>query len=617
MKKLGLSLWMLSCMYAGFCDQDGSIKAVIDRHKFPVNENAILTVTVSGSNLGDPEIQKVDAISIYPSGQSQNITIVNSQMATSASYTYVIQPHSTGTITIPPIQIKQNGSVLMTEAIQLEITKASSVETRKNQSQPERPQQLQDKESSRPGQDLAYAFSEANVNQRKAYVGEQITFSYKFYRKVNLLDQPNYTPPDFTGFWVEELPPEKIYYEMINEQRYLVSELNVALFPTTSGELTIGGAQLKCRVPVRGQSRDPFSFMDEDPFQFFNSNNPFEMFSGQAMTLKTDPLQIQVQDLPKSGQPQDFSGAVGSFTIQTQTDKTKIAANEPITLSIVLEGDGNIQAITEPKFTLDEDLFKSYDSGQSSEIKKDNGIVHGKKIFKKLFVPLKAGTFEIPGIQFSFFDPQKKSYQTLQAKPIAIEVQKGKPETPMPAQSQGLPEKEAVNLIHQDICFIETHFDAFTNQALRPSLKTIELSLIFPFSLFLISCGSSLRRRFLEKNQEFVRLKKAYKKSASKIKSIRSRTKTLTQREFYDEVEKVFQEYFFAKFSISLQGGQFQDIQSILKKRGANEAVVQNLIKILEESYLARFTPVELDQSRKLEILKKTHEVLTNLEKKL
>ena len=74
------------------------------------------------------------------------------------------------------------------------------------------------------------------------YVNEQITLTFKFYTKVNLLSQPQYSPPDTTGFITEDLPPQRNYYTIIDGERYYVSEIKTALFPTTSGKFVIGPA---------------------------------------------------------------------------------------------------------------------------------------------------------------------------------------------------------------------------------------------------------------------------------------------------------------------------------------------------------------------------------------
>ncbi len=48
-----------------------------------------------------------------------------------------------------------------------------------------------------------------NINKKQAYVGEQLILAFSFYRRIRLFQQPEYEPPDTTGFWVEDMPSKK------------------------------------------------------------------------------------------------------------------------------------------------------------------------------------------------------------------------------------------------------------------------------------------------------------------------------------------------------------------------------------------------------------------------
>jgi hypothetical protein len=325
---------------------DDIIQASVNKSRVPLNETAVLTVTLTGSNLTEPSLPDMEGLVAYPAGQSQNISIINGQMATSSSFSYILQPKSVGTFTIGPIQVKQGNDVHQTEAIQIEVTKAGAIETKVQSQTGSAP--LQTRSSSNTEEELKNSvFAKTQTDKQTAYIGEQVTFSYKFYRKVNLLNQPRYQPPSFTNFWVEDLPPEKLYYEMINGQKYVVSEIDVALFPTMAGKQTVGSTQLDCRVAMPGSRRDPFAIFDEDPFGFF-SKDPFDAFSGRDLRVTTAPINITVKELPLKNKPQEFNNAVGQFKISAALDKTSASTYQPVSLSIEISGTGNIQTIKEP-----------------------------------------------------------------------------------------------------------------------------------------------------------------------------------------------------------------------------------------------------------------------------
>ena len=118
-------------------------------------------------------------------------------------------------------------------------------------------------------------FIESYVDKLRAYVNEQITLTFAVYQAVNLFDNPVYSPPSTTGFWLEDMPPQKKYYKVINGTKYLVTEIKTALFATGPGEFTIGQARLEAVVEDlnRFSSNNPF----DDPFSMFRRGKPVEI----------------------------------------------------------------------------------------------------------------------------------------------------------------------------------------------------------------------------------------------------------------------------------------------------------------------------------------------------
>ena len=182
------NLICLTILFAAFylnAKADDVIQASVNKNRVPLNETVVLTVTLTGSNLTEPSIPDIEGLVAYPAGQSQNISIINGQMASSSSFSYILQPKSIGTFTIGPIQVKQGNDIHQTDAIQIEVTKAGVIETK-----------VQNKSGSIPIQSTRASknldeelkdsvFAKTLTDKDEAYVGEQITFSYKFYRKVN------------------------------------------------------------------------------------------------------------------------------------------------------------------------------------------------------------------------------------------------------------------------------------------------------------------------------------------------------------------------------------------------------------------------------------------------
>jgi hypothetical protein len=186
-----------------------------------------------------------------------------------------------------------------------------------------------------------------------------------------------------------------------------------AAFPLQEGKLKIDPMGLKYTYYAGGGMDD-----DEDPFlQFFRQMTPREG------STASEPLMIDVMPLPMDGKPNSFSGAVGDFSVSSAVDKTEVRANEAITLTVKIEGRGNVAAIGQPKANWPQNV-ELYDSKGTAKASKA-GV--GEKDFEILLIPRTPGDVTLPALEFSFFDPAKKQYVTRNTDPIRIHVLEAAP----------------------------------------------------------------------------------------------------------------------------------------------------------------------------------------------
>ncbi len=404
MKKIFfLLLAFLYNLYA----QNISISASVNKNRVSLNEQIVLQVTVSGdvTNLPSPTLPPLDNFTVYSSGRSQSISIINNQISSSITFNYILSPRSVGKFVIEPITITYKNQVYKTEPIEIEVVQAQPV-------QPQQPQPLPQPAPYTSRQPSDLLFLTAEVDKKTAYVGEQITLTIKFFCGTTLLSQPRYIPPEIVGFTTEDLPPQKQYYTIVDGRRYLVTEIKTALFPIKSGRFRIGSAQMECNI-------EDFSFDFDD---FFSDDFFKRFFSrGKVQYLKTEPIEITVLPLPEQDKPKDFFGAVGEYNISAKLDKQKVEINQPVTLSITVSGKGDIKSVHEPKFP-ELSGIKRYQTLSSLNVSKNNYQVQGSKTFQIVMVPQLSGIHVIPEIQFSYFSPSLKSYRTIKTQSLRLEV---------------------------------------------------------------------------------------------------------------------------------------------------------------------------------------------------
>ncbi len=332
MRFLGLSLIVGMLLPINILAQDNiSLRMEMSRDTIDISQQAVLTISVSGAkqDIPAPELPDLSMFNVYSQGTSTNISIVNGKMQTSYTYQYLLQPKKAGIFPISAASIVYNrGKYLSNE---LALTVIDSDANRRV------PRSLKEEGVTTSGEERDM-FLTSEVDKKSAFVNEQITLRLKFYHAVQLYSQPEYTAPQTTDFWSDMLEPQKTYFDTVNGRRYRVIEIATALFPTRSGDLTIGPAMLTASIASRRtpNRKDPFSVFDD--------------FFGQAesQTVRSRPITVKILPLPEENRPTNFTGTVGNFSIEASPDKTNVDMNQPVTVTYKIDGTGNIKTVAEP-----------------------------------------------------------------------------------------------------------------------------------------------------------------------------------------------------------------------------------------------------------------------------
>ena len=246
---------ILSLCFAMLAEAALKVTAEVDKSRVVLQEQIRLTISVSGNvrSVSKPQLPGLDAFDIYSAGQSQSVPIINGQLRSSTIVTYILMPLKAGEFVLDKIELGRR-----TQSITpIKIVVAKSSTPSRTSAQGTSPRSGAKRASRQPAAKL---FVEADIDNDTAYVNQQIVYSFRFYRSINLVENPEYNPSEFTGFWVEDLPPQRNYNDVVAGRRYVVTEIRTALFPTAPGEYTINQARLQV---VEGDiySNDPFSFL--------------------------------------------------------------------------------------------------------------------------------------------------------------------------------------------------------------------------------------------------------------------------------------------------------------------------------------------------------------------
>lgn len=613
MKKIIFTVLFLSITTICYAD-DISISASVDKQEISLDGQLTLTITVNGnvSNIPQPKIPALRGFTAYSSGRSQNISIINGQVTSAVSFNYILVPNDTGDYTLGPFTIDYKGQTYSAGPINIKVTQhrpSASQPPSYTYTSPSQPQSdNQQPQSQQPGKEL---FIETYVDKLSAYVNDQVTLTFAFYQSVDLFQNPVYNPPSTTGFWTEDMPPQKKYYKVINGTRYLVTEIKTALFATGPGGFTIGPARLEASVEdlQRMFSRSPFDIFDRDPFSMFRTGKP--------VILTTEPIRIEILPLPEQGKPQDFKGDVGVYNITAEVDKNNIEENQPVSLKIKISGKGNIKTISSPQLSEMEDM-KIYDSGSSENISKIDYIVQGEKTFEKVVIPKKPGTFAIGPIRYSYFDPVKKRYVEKNVDPINIISTRSK-EQPVPDRAALLPgmTKEEVRLLKKDIAYIKTSVPDFKPKELFFYRNKIFIAFnILPLLLLAFLYVYELQRERLRTDVGYARSRRAKRMAAKRLRSARNKVLKDDAKTFYAEIYQAVIEYIADKLNISHPSITKGTLEQRLMEKGYSAENIEKLKDLFDICDMARFASCRFNKEDMQRSLEEASEIITELEKR-
>ena len=514
-----------------------------------------------------------------PSTSTQSsFQMVNGHTSSTSSvtYTYIVVATKNGTFTIPPAHATVDGKTVTSNEVRIKV----SGQAQQGGRQQSRQQSGGNGELRPAGTAISGSDLFIHVSASKQHVREQepILLTYKVYTLVGLT-QLSGKMPELKSFYTREvpLPQEKSFkIETFNGRQYrTVTWQQYVMFPQATGKLEIPAITYDGIVVQQNRNVDPFE-------AFFNGGSGYVEVKKQ---IKAPAITIQVDPLPQ--RPANFSGGVGSFDISAQVDKTEVKANDPVNLRVVVSGVGNMKLLKQPVVKMPKD-FDSYDAKVTDKTKLTVNGLEGSIVYDFLAVPRHQGTFEIPAIEYTYFDTKTNAYKTLRTEPFTLKVAKGDGQTTVSSFAGQEDVKELAN----DIRYIHTGntmqhgVDEFFFGSTAYGVSLGVLLLIF-ISLFVV-----FRHRAIE-NANLVKQRagKANKVAVKRLKKAAKLMKAGKDSDFYDEVLRALWGYVGDKLNMPVDQLSRDNISQQLSAYNVSEETISQFIGALDECEFARYAP--------------------------
>ena len=512
-----------------------------------------------------------------PSTSTQSsYQLVNGHMSSSSSitYTYILSAKKQGSFTIPAAHVTVDGKNVQSNEVRIKVSGEA-----KGGQQGNRHQQSDNGEVRAAGSAISGSDLFIKVTASKQHVREQepILLTYKVYTLVGLT-QLNGKMADLKSFYTREvpLPQEKQFHiENLNGRAYrTVTWQQYVMFPQATGKLEVPSITYEGIVVQQNRNVDPFE-------AFFNGGSGYievkKKITAPGITIHVDPLPQR---------PANFSGGVGSYNISAQLDKTEVKANDPVKLRVVVSGVGNMKLLKEPEVKFPKD-FDHYDAKVTDQTKLTTNGLEGNIIYDFLAVPRHQGTFEIPAVEYTYFDTRSNQYKTVRTEPFTLHVAKGEGGTATAYSGQ-----EDIKQLNSDIHYIKTGdtrqhaVDDFFFGSTRYWVALCVLFLGF-VSLFVI-----FRQRAID-NADIVKQRagKANKVATKRLKKAAKLMAAGKQGEFYDEVLRALWGYVGDKLNMPVEQLSRENISQQLTAHNVSDDTIRQFIGALDECEYARYAP--------------------------
>lgn len=497
---------------------------------------------------------------------------INGQQSssTSVTYTFTYRADKAGTVTIPAVTVTCEGKQLTAQSAKFTILPPD----KSSPSQGGSGVDVNDYNTQSAGRKISPddLFVRVSLNKSTVYEQEAIIATVKVYTKYNISSFRATQQPTFEGFLSEELDvPNQVEQEHFNGQNYTTAVLKrCIIFPQKTGKLTINSGTYEVTVIQ-------YELISNG---FFQTRRPVE----QQLLTRSNTASVNVMALPVP-RPASFNGAVGDFSASVDLTPTELKTNEAASYVFTVKGSGNIKYLKSPTLDIPAGIDQ-YTPKTDIDAKFNASNIAGTYRVTYTLVPQQPGNFDIPASEFCYFDPSSKQYKTIPLQGFKLKVAQG-------ASTSVASEQTAIAKGITDILHIRASDPE--NQSREHSFVMrsgwyITLYILTILSLIIVIF---VYRRQLKLNSDVISRKRA-RANKEATKRLRQARKMMEQRNwdgFHEALSGALWGYLSNKLGIPVSGLLRDNIAEQLQHFGVNEATISDIISILDECEMARFTP--------------------------
>jgi len=570
-----------------------SLTAGLDREAVAPGEPFIFEVSLSAADesvegFRAPDFHGLRVLSApqFPS-RSTSVQIGGGQQVVQNSYTWTFQlalpSGAKGSLTIGAAHVRVGGRELASNPVPIRIGASSGGQRPRpagsgNPFQqlfggPQMRSPIDDDPAAAVSSTPAAAFIRVVPDKTRVFVGQQVTVAWYLYLSQEQNKYETLSEPHTDGFWSEEIPSTnpsgRLSFTPENQggRTYNVALLfKKALFPLQAGKLTI--------TPMEAQVAQ---------VDFFGT-------PVRARRLKTEPVVIDAEPLPREGAPAHFeTGNVGHYEISATVDRSAVTVGDAVTLKVVVKGTGNVRNVQAPALPA-LDGWKSYEP--KSDVAVDGGeVISGTKTVEWLLRPERAGKTAVPPLVLETFDPVTKRYRSVRSQPFELVVSGEGGALPVAGGAAPAP-AGVENVISGTIrpIRVRSHPSGEAGLAFLHGAGLPVTVVTPPLALALLALFGRARER-LGRDSRRTRRRRARTMARRRLRAAEGHRAAGRATAFYLEIDRVLREALTERLRTEVGGLRLDELGALLTARGLPSEDAAGVVRALETGDEARFAP--------------------------
>ena len=542
-------------------DQGVSFVAQVSKKTLGVNENLRVDFKMNkdGDNFEAPNFEGFRVVG--GPNQSVSNSWINGKRTFLKIYSYYVTPLKTGNLTIGQANIEIDNKIYKTIPVKVKVSKSVNLNKRPNEA--------------------TYVVNEnlhlvAEVSNKNPYLNQGFSVVYKLYfsPQINVTNVGEIDSPEFNDFWSNNIKIPRLQIERgtyKGENYNYVIWKKIVLYPQKTGKLNISPLSLDISIDVPTNKRD-----------FFGNR----IYTQIPKTVTVGNREINVLSIPQNA-PVNFSGAVGIFDIELLGTKTELNASESLQVTLKVKGEGNLKLFSIPSLETPNSLEK-YEPQYKENVKTSIKGMYGNISDTYTLVPQFKGKYPIGPVEFNYFNPKTKSFESVFTEEIIINVLEGP--TAFNQNNTTKTSSNNISVFQNQFKFLKTKPNLISLESKNFIFSTIfYVILLIPIAIILIVLLFFKYKITLSSDAKGFKSRRAEKLAKKYLSEAKA---NLTKKDiFYILLEKALHNFLKSKLSIETSDFTKEKINILMKEKNIQNVSIDSFIKLIENCDYARYTP--------------------------